>query len=284
VLAGALLASLGDPGLCHAGPWTQPRGGSYTKIALSYLYTRTEFDSQGNEVPLLTTNPLVRSAAYREVDLFGYMEYGIRDGWTLVGALPFKILTSQRTEISELADLVRNVDVTNAGLADLSIGVRRSLVRGRRPLSLEVVAQLPLGYDPTPDNDGPALGSGEPDIAASLLAGTNLRGLYATASAAYRVRGGPLANDIGFAAQVGGASGRLSGQALLEGWYSTVAPAPLDVSSTVAVTNQDVLKLILAAGWQTAPGAAVVVEAYHVIQGKNTATGTTVALALVIEN
>lgn len=274
--------ALGVAEACLAGPWTRPRGGHYTKLAASYLYTDTEFDHEGDEVPLLTTNPLVQSAAYREVALSAYVEYGITDRWTLVSALPFKILTSRRTEISELADLVRDVDVTNAGLSDLSIGMRRGLVSGPRPVSVEVIGKVPLGYDAEPDNDGPALGSGHADLAASLAAGASARGLYATASGTYRVRGGPLADDFGFSAQLGGTRGRVSAQALIEGWYSTVDPGPLDESSTTAVANQDVLKLIGSLGWQMAPGVAIVAEAYHVLQGRNTATGTTAALALVL--
>lgn len=267
---------------CHAGPWTRPRGGHYTKLAVSYLYTDTEFDHDGDEVPLLTANPLVRSAAYREVAISAYVEYGINDRWTLVGALPFKILTSRRTEITELADLVREVDVTNAGLSDLSLGVRRALVTGSRPVAVEVVGQAPLGYDADPGNSGPALGSGHAEAAVSLAAGLSARGAYATVSGTYRVRGGPLADEMGFALQAGGSSGRLSAQALLEGRYATVDPGPLDVSSTVAVANKDVTKVIASLGWQLAPGAAVVAEAYHVLRGRNAATGTTGAVALVL--
>jgi hypothetical protein len=281
-LLAAALALLGMVEPCGAGPWTRPRGGHYTKLSLSYLYTDTEFDDRGDEVALLTSNPLVQSAAYREVDLSAYVEYGLTDRVSLVGALPFKILTSRRTELNDLADHVREVDVTNAGLGDLSIGARQALLAGRRPVSVELVAKVPLGYDSTPDNGGPALGSGDVDLAAALLAGTSIGGAYTTASASYRFRGGPLADDVGFSAQVGGARGRMSAQALVEGWYSTVDPEPLDVSSTMTVTNQDVLKLIASLGWQMGPGASVAAEVYHVLQGRNAPAGTTAALALVL--
>ncbi len=278
--AGIIVLAAADDGA--AGPWTRARGGHYTKLALSYLYTETEFDHRGDEVPVLTSNPLVQSAAYREVGLSAYVEYGLTDRTSLVGSLPFKILTSRRTEISSLADLIRDVDVTNAGLGDLSIGARRGLVAGRRPVAVELLAKLPLGYEVNPDNSGPALGSGEPDLTASAMAGLTLRGAYLTATAAYRIRGGPLANDAGFAAQIGGSHRGVSGQVLLEGWYSTRSPEPLGVSSTMAVPNQDLLKLIASLGFRTAPGAEIVVEAYHALQGKNAAAGTTAALALVL--
>jgi hypothetical protein len=278
--AGLLILALAEPSL--AGPWTRTRGGHYARFSASYLYTDTEYDYRGNEVPLLTSNPLVQSAAYREVDFSAYVEYGLTDRLSVVGALPFKILTSRRTEISDLADLIREVDVTSGGLSDLSAGVRQALTGGRWPVSLEVMARVPLGYDATPDNGAPALGTGHADLSGALLAGTSARGMYVTASAAYRVRGGPLADDAGFAAQVGGSRGRVSGQALLEGWYSTVDPQELDVSSTMAVPNQDILKLIVSLGWQWTPQSAVVAEVYHVLDAKNAPAGTTAALGLVL--
>jgi hypothetical protein len=230
----------------------------------------------------LTSNPLVRDAAYREVVLFSYVEYGISDDWTIIGALPYKILTSKRTEITELADLIREVDVTNAGLSDLTLGVRRALVRGTRPLAIDLLGSVPLGYDRSPDNGGPALGSGYADIGALLHAGVSLGGGYASASAGYRVRGGPLADVYGFGLQAGAGRDRVSGYALLEGWYSTVEPEPLDVSSTVAIANQDVLKLIVSVAFQITDNAAAVADAYHVLDGRNTPTGTTGALSLVL--
>jgi len=280
VAAGLLLLGLAGP--AAGGPWTRAKGGHYAKFSASYLYTDTEYDYQGNEVPLLTSNPLVQSAAYREVDLSAYVEYGITDRISLVGTLPFKILTSRRTEISDIADLIREIDATNAGLSDLSIGARQALVTGRWPVSVEVTGKVPLGYDATPDNGAPALGTGYADLSGALLAGRSARGIYATASAAYRVRGGPLADDVGFAAQLGGSGGGFSAQALLEGWYSTVDPEPLDVSSTVAVPNQDVLKLIASLGWQLNTEAAIVAEVYHVLQAKNAPAGTTAAVGLVL--
>jgi hypothetical protein len=282
-MAAALLALFAAlPGAATAGPWLQKPGGYFVKAAFSYLYAESEFDHGGDEVPVLTSNPLVRSAAYREIVLNTYVEYGLDERATLVGSLPFKILTSRRTEITDLADLIREVDVTNAGFSDLHIGVRSPLLRGRHPVSGEVRVKVPLGYPKRPANSGPALGSAEVDVTASILAGTTLRGAYATASAAYRVRGGSLADDVGFSLQVGGARRRLSGQALVEGWYSTVDPAPLDESSTARAANQDVLKVIGTLGYRTAERATVAVEAYHILSGKNAATGTTVAAALIL--
>jgi hypothetical protein len=269
-------------GSARAGAWLQAPAGYYAKFSVSYLYSETEFDHTGARVPILTSNPLVRAAAYREIDLSTYVEYGVSPRATIVGSLPYKILTSRRTEITELADLIREIDVTNAGFSDLHLGVRTPLVRGHTPVSMEFVGKIPLGYDRSPPNGGPALGSGYADFIGAIMVGTTVRSAYVSASASYRVRGGPLADDAGFFAQAGGTRGRVSGQALLEGWYSTVPPAPLQVSSTTEPANQDVLKVIASLGVRTGAHAVVAAEIYHVIAGKNTVAGTTAAISLVL--
>ncbi|HEX5133461.1 MAG TPA: hypothetical protein VFX92_13380 [Candidatus Krumholzibacteria bacterium] len=278
--AAAFLAASALP--ARGGPWVRPRGGHFLKISASYLYTTSEFNEHGDPVPLLTANPLVQDAAYREVAIATYLEYGISDRLSLIGYLPFKILTSRRTEISELADLIREIDVTNAGFSDLSLGVRRALRTGRTPVAIDLVGTVPLGYDREPDNSGPALGTGYPDLLASLQAGASLHALYASAAMAYRVRGGPLADDIGFTAQFGGARQRVSGYALVEGWYATVTPEALDVSSTTAPSNQDVLKFIASLSFAINQEASIATEVFHVLEGRNTPTGTTGSIALVL--
>jgi hypothetical protein len=280
VLAVVLTASAAAP--AWAGPWVQPRGGHYAKFSASYLYTTSELDADGNEVPLLETNELVQSAAYREVVLFGYVEYGWRDRMTVLASLPYKIATSRRTEISQDASILRDVDVTNAGLSDLSLGARGALLRGRRPVAIEAGLKLPLGYDDAPDNGGPALGTGKVDFEAALLAGFGARHVYGSARGAYRVNGGSLDDQVGFSAQLGGSYGRGFAQALVEGWYTTGEIAPLDVSSTVRVPNQDVLKLIASVGLRTGAHASVVAEVYHVLDGRSAPTGTTAALGIAI--
>ena len=264
-----------------AGPWVQPRGGYFAKLNASYLYTRSEFDANGREVPILNSNPLVESAAYREVVLFTYAEYGWRDRLTVLGSVPFKIATSTRTEITEDASLRREVDVTNAGWSDLFLGARGALRKGRYPLALEAGVKVPLGYDAGPENGGPALGTGKPDFETALLAGFGASHVYGCARAAYRVCGGDLDDQVGFSAELGGSHRQVFAQALVEGWYTTGDIVALDVSSTMRIPNQDLLKLIASMGVWTAPHAAVLAEVYHVLDGRNTPTGTTVALGIV---
>ena len=278
-LAGLLLLLAGA---AWAGPWTRTQGSSYSKFAASYLYTTSEYDATGNEVPILTSNPLVQSAAYRDVSLSCYVEYGIRDELTLVASLPFKILTSQRTELSSDATLQREVDVTNAGLADLWLGLRRAIRRGRCPVAIEAGVKAPLGYDRTPDNGGPALGTGYADAEFALSAGYGARHAYAVLRAAYRVYGGDLDNAAGLAAEVGAHRDPVFVKLELDAWRSSGEILPLDVSSTTVVPNQNVTTLVAAVGARASERVSLALEAYHVLAGKNVATGTTVALALIL--
>jgi len=268
----------------QAGPWVQPRGGHFAKFSASYLYTTTERNTNGDVVPILDSNPLVQSAAYREIMLSTYVEYGWRDRVTLVGSVPYKIATSRRTEIASDVSLVRDVDITNAGWSDLVIAARGALGRGRYPTAIEAGVKIPLGYSSAPDNGGPALGTGKADFEAALLAGFGASHVYASARAAYRIRGGSLDDEVGFSAQAGGSRGRWFTQALVEGWYTTGPIEPLDVSSTLEVPNQDALKLIATLGARIATNTSLVAEIYHVLDGRNTPTGTTIALGLVLQS
>jgi hypothetical protein len=277
----AVTAGMASP--AFAGAWVQPPGGYFAKFSGSYLYTDTELDANGNEVPLLQSNELVRSAAYREVALSTYVEYGLHERFTVLGSLPFKIATSRRTEISEDASLVRDVDVTNAGWSDLFVGGRGALLRGRRPAAVEAGLKIPLGYEAIPENGGPALGTAEVDFEVALLAGFAARHVYASARGAYRVAGGSLDDQIGFSAEIGGVHQRIFAQALVEGWYTTGEIETLDVSSTTQVPNQDLLKLIATVGFRTGAHTSVAAEVYHVLDGRNTPAGTTVALGLAFK-
>lgn len=278
----AALATVAPRGVV-AGPWVQPRGGYFAKFSASYLYTDTELDSDGNEVPLLDSNPLVRAAAYREVAISGYVEYGLEDRLTVLASVPFKIATSRRTEFSEDASLLRDVDVTNAGWSDLYLGARAALVRGRHPAAIEAGVKVPLGYEAAPENGGPALGTAKADFEVAVLAGFGARHVYGSARGAYRVAGGPLDDLIGFSAELGGSHGRVFAQALVEGWYTTGEIGTLEVSSTVQVPNQDLLKLIATLGLRTGAHTSVAAEVFHVLDGRNAPSGTTVALGIAFK-
>jgi len=282
IAACALAAAV--PRGAGAGAWPQPPGASYIKIAGGYLYSEHEYDSQGEKVDILAGDPLITDTSYRDVSFTAYLEYGVGERLTLVGSLPFKILTSTRTETTAFADLTRAVDVTNGGLSDLRLGLRYPLQTAPFPVSVQGNVKIPLRYDARPDNAGPPLGSGALDLDLNLLAGASLWPLpgYVGASVGYRLRGGTLADEIVFTVEAGSGWERFAARVTLDGTYSTVRPEPLTESATTTLTNEDVLKLLPAIEFGLGAGTALVAEAYHVLAGRNTVAGTTWALGLVL--
>jgi hypothetical protein len=164
-------------------------------------------------------------------------------------------------------------------------------VTGAAPVSIQALARLPLGYDNQPDNMAPPLGSGRVDIEGHLLAGVNLYPFpgYFTGDVGYRVRGGNVDNEFLFAAEGGVKFKRVLARIGIDGLYSTGDPPNLftndgdAASSAVVITDSDILKLTPALGIQLADEISLVVEAFHVLAGKNTVTGTTWSIGVAFQ-
>ena len=279
------------PATALGGAWVQEKSSYYFKISSSYLFTETELNFDGQEVNILSGEDQLTNTSYRDIGAALYVEYGLTDRLTVVGALPFKVLRSRRTEVNDLIDLTRDIEVVNGGLSDLNVGLKYPLRMTPFPLSVYGAAKLPLGYDRRPENEGPPLGSGRVDLEGHLLAGVSLYPFpgYVTGGVGYRARTGDLDDEYLFSIEAGVSWGRLMGRIGLDGLYSTTDPpnlAELDaraVSSAVVVTNQDILKLAPGVTLSLTDEISLVAEAFHIIDGKNTVTGTTYAAGVVYQ-
>ncbi len=104
--------------------WTRKQGTGYTRFTFSTLGSSSFYTPFGNEVS---------SARYRDFTGSFYGEYGITNDWTAAVNFPF----------------IRNhgLDSTSSltAVGDANVGFRRSLIRGRTPLSLAVDFGLPVG-------------------------------------------------------------------------------------------------------------------------------------------
>jgi hypothetical protein len=160
----------------------------------------------------------------------------------------------------------------------------RLLLAGRAtPLSIQAGVKLPLGYDTTPPNEGAPLGSGEVDAEGHVMAGAGLWPIraYLTGQIGYRFRGGTgIADEYLFQVEGGFTPGKWLAKVTLEGVYSAATPEDQG-SSTVTVTNQDVLKIIPTFAYRFHDRFAVGVEAFHTVSGRNTIAGTTYAAGVV---
>jgi hypothetical protein len=273
------------PGVAEGGAWVQPRDSYYFKLSAGYLDSDREFDFDGEEVDIFAGDETLSNATYRDLTVSAYLEYGLTDRLTLIGTLPFRVLTSERTETVAGAGIRRDIDATNGGFGDLTIGARYPLLTSQAPVALQGAVKLPLGYDENPDNGGPPLGSASVDVEGWLLAGLSLYPFpgYLTAGAGYRVKGGDVDDELLFSVEGGVTWRRVMARLGIEGLYSTAEPPDLSegVSSTVVVTDQDILKLTPALGLLLTEEISLVLEAFQIIDGKNTVSGSTWAAGVV---
>lgn len=176
----------------RGGAWTQPPGGFYQKLEAATTRTDREYDASGRQTPFVSG---LTPAEYRRTEVRWYGEYGLAAGWTVVGSL-----TWQTGQVEELAARFRT-----RGLSDARLGLRRGLGRGPWVTSAALEVKIPTGYEPA---DFPALGTGDPDAGAALLAGRGLGRAYVTGELGYRVRGGAPHDEVPFSAELGWSPGR----------------------------------------------------------------------------
>jgi hypothetical protein len=272
----ALAIAVAWPGAAVAGAWLQKAGETYVKVSGAYLYSTERFNSDGDIVPLDATDPTLLSAAFRDVSLTAYLEYGLDERVTLVVSLPWKALTSRRTEFTTGFDAIREIEAVNTGATDLRVGARLPLRRTGFPVSIEARAKLPLGYDPEPDQEQlPPLGSGKVDIEALVLAGAGLWPFpgYLSAGAGYRLRGGGLDGEVLATAEGGASWRRWFGKVALDATYAT--GDLVDADPTRTVTNENILKLTGEVNFEVLPWLGLSAEVFHVLGGANTVAGTT---------
>jgi hypothetical protein len=288
----ALAATVFAPEAATGGAWVQKKDSYYLKVSASYLYTERELDFDGNEVDILSGQDGIAGASYRDIGAAIYLEYGVTDRLTVVGTLPFKVLRSRRTEDNEVIDLKRDVEATTSGLGDMSLGLRYPLRSAPFPLSAYGAARLPLGYERTPENGGPPLGSGRVDLEGSVLAGASLRPFpggtgYLTGGVGYRVRTGALDDEFFFSIEAGVSWRRLMARFGVDALFSTTDPPNLaepdggTASASMVVTNQDILKLTPGLSLSLNEEVSLVLEAFDIVDGKNTVTGTTWSAGVV---
>ena len=157
--------------------------------------------------------------------------------------------------------------------------------------------KVPLGYDDQPDNDGPRLGSGDLDAEIHLLVGRSLHPLHAYVSGGvgYRRRGGRLNDEVLYAVEGGYAKGPLLFKTMLDGVMNTKAPPDIYGRPVVTplpggggalpdlvVGDQDVFKVIPALIYTLRPGLSLQAELIHTLAGKNTLSGTQLAVGVVL--
>jgi len=281
--------------IAGAGAWVQKKGGYFFKLSGSYLSTRKEFNNVGEKVDLFRDLEVYTNARFQDLAGNIYLEYGITRRWTGILNLPFKLSKTKRTENSIYFGN-RFVKRTTGGPADLSLFSRYALLTGPWAVSLQGGIGIPLGYDKTPDNDGPTLGTGELSGELNLLIGKSLYPLplYVTGGGGYRLRGGRFKNEILMNAEVGLTIKSLLFKVTFDGVKSTVTPPDLygrplvlplpgggGAFPQLLFGNQDIYKLNPGIIYHFRKRMAIEVETISIISGKDTISGTSFSLGII---
>ncbi|UCG53039.1 MAG: hypothetical protein JSW58_05650 [Candidatus Latescibacterota bacterium] len=278
-----------------AQAWVMPQGEYFFKLSGSYLSSTKEFNSEGERLEIYKEDASRIDASFRDITFTAYLEYGLTDDFTLVADIPFKILTSEETELAG-PGTARKITRTNGGLGDLRVLVRAPILRRPFALSAQGGASVPMGYEQIPDNQGPPLGTGEIDGEFHLHAGLSLHPIpaYLSGGAGYRLRGGELHDEILFNVEGGYTLGSLFVKFRFEGIKNThnppdvfggtvVTPIPGGggAINNVIVGDQDIYKFLPTLSFSLTDRLAVTGELFHTFDGKNTVAGTAYAVGLI---
>lgn len=281
-------------GEAYGQAWLQKKDGYYLKFVGSYFYTEEEFNFRGNRQAIDAENLTTSNNSFREIAFTGYAEYGLFKNVTVIAELPFKIVTTKETITPIVGAKRRTITRTNANFSDVTLTARFPLLRSRLALSIQGGAKIPLGYDRTPPDELPALGSGYVDGGAALNLGVSFWPVnaYATAGVGYIVRGGPLDDHVVFYGQAGYTFERVFMKIQIDGIKNTTDPPDLAGMTIVQPGRidqlqfgaQDVLKLLPAVSVRVTNRLQITGEIYHVLWGKNALAGTTYVLGIILAN
>jgi len=290
-----LLSIFGICAQAMGGAWPQKKRGYYIKFSSSYLFTKKEFNHVGDELDIFEEHFGFHNASFRDINLTVYLEYGLTNRITIIGNLPFKILSPEWDQT--LGDIVvGHTSPRTTGLSDLMLSTKFSLFENPFALSLQGGIKLPLGYDNKPDNDGAPLGTGNFDTEGHLLIGRSLYPLpmYVTGGIGYRKRGGRLNDEILYNAEIGYNAGKFLFKVTLDALKNTKEPpdiygqtvnTPLEGGGgtlpDIIVGDQDITKISPSIIYNFNEGLAVQGEILNIIGGKNTVSGTIYSLGLV---
>ena len=280
-----------------ASAWVKRHGGYFFKLSANYMLTNQEFDHKGEKINYMGNDLVYSDTQFRDINIYLYYEYGVSDRFSIWGDLSYKTYTSSRT-ISTAYATVQEI-ATTTGFADMRLLATYGIMTEPIALSFSAGPKIPMGYSRTPENDGPSLGTGYVDVEGYLAIGTSLHPVpaYVSSSVGYRARGGKFNDEMYLSAEAGYTIGNFFIKAFLELIRSTVTPPDLYGGTIVSplpggggtlpniiVGDQDISKILPSITYYFNEGFGLQAEINHVFAGKNTLSGTTYSLGLVLFN
>lgn len=268
LLAGLLAAATA----AQAGAWVRRPGSVYLRLATKAYQANEIFDGHGHRV---AGDWWDAEAKYRELSMNLIAEVGVLDWLTVTLENTAKLMHSDYA--GGTGGAVR-VD----GFSDLLLGLRWGFYQRQLVAAVETRIEVPTGYPR--DEDHIRLGPGYVNGQFKLLFGGGLPlgfGNYFDTSFGYRVRGGPVADDLMASAAIGVETFRgLWVRGGFSGVFNLGDSGALDLAS---VANQDASYIGVggAVTYLFGPGFGVELAGSADVWGKNTFAGW--GLELVIQ-
>ena len=257
--------------MVFAGAWTQEKGKSYHRLAISNYYADQEYDADGN------TRSMEWNGDFRDINLNYYVEYGVMDKLTAIMSLYYK-------------DLEREDDYyeyTGKGIGDADLGLRYNILNNNLGVfSVQGLVKISDLYD---EDDALPLGNGQEDFELRMLYGRSLWPVipgYVNLESAYRWRLEDPSDEFRCLVEVGSDLGK--------NFYTR---AKLDIvlgigngddstdisGNPTSALDYDLAKLDLTLGYQITSTIGLEVAYVPAIWGEGTAKGTTWTLALTYQ-
>lgn len=191
----ATLWTVGTVQEAFAGAWTQPAGGGFFKLGTQMIRGQDLREVSGSKVEIPTLADYTASL---------YAEYGLREGLTLVGYLPFFKRITLNRQVGRPSGFVyfEGDDVT--GIGDGQAGLRYRLLQwGATVVSAELVFGVPLGSDD--QANGLLTGDGEVNQRLTLQLGRSLypKPAYFNIDAGFNNRVSGYSDELLYAVEAG---------------------------------------------------------------------------------
>ncbi len=181
-----LICGLFWAGSAEGAAWSQKEGHYYAKVSGIFYSADELFDGGGNR----HSNPL--NETFNSAQAFVYVEYGLRDRLTVIGA----------TSGGRLKSKIGQTSLSTSALSDLDIGAKFQLTDGPVVIAPYVKFKVPTGYN---EAAVPAVGTGDVDFEARLLASGSFYPVpvYVGTELGMRVRSGRFSNQVPYVLEIG---------------------------------------------------------------------------------
>ncbi len=256
---------------CFAGAWTMPEGKLYSKFSLNYYSAEEDFDEDGDRVDF------DQHGDFYDVNASVYLEYGLTERLTLVTNLSYKYLEYENDAMTS----------ESFGIGDIDVAAKYLLYqRPGSAVSIQGLLKVPESYDET---DDVPLGNGQYDVEFRLLYGQSLYPVipcYFNLEAGYRFRQEEPADEFRYLVEMGiDVTSKAYGRVKLDGILGMGNEGRNYDASGNPTTTEDynLGKLDLCLGYKLSATYGVELAYTPALYGENTAAGSTLTIAFVIQ-